>query len=63
MLAEQQLLNQSQSADFFSEGIFLLGKDLPDEVKKELSTYITDFKGYSYMVSTCIYSYRYKFMF
>ena len=46
IIAEQALSNQSQPADFFSDKIFLLGKDLSDEIKDELSTLITHFKGY-----------------
>lgn len=46
IIAEQALSNQSQPADFFSDKIFLLGKDLSDEIKDELSTLITNFKGY-----------------
>lgn len=46
-MQEQNLSKDFQSSNIYNDGKFLLGKDLSEDVKEELTRYVTDLQGYS----------------
>lgn len=45
ILQEQNLSKDFQSSNIYNDGKFLLGKDLSEDVKEELTRYVTDLQG------------------
>lgn len=44
-MQEQNLSKDFQSSNIYNDGKFLLGKDLSEDVKEELTRYVTDLQG------------------